>query len=164
VPDLNDVNDLVLRCVIDTTHLISTGFSYGGGMSYEIACARAKVFHAVVLYEGGTTRRTLSGTVAELLRAPASAVRSLLSVEAVTAGMTDEIARATSERSFSRSFSSSMLLTRESGNSSPLLNCAQSTQGCYGDPLLTQQITTLAPALAKSRWGGGSKQGRSGVP
>jgi poly(3-hydroxybutyrate) depolymerase len=38
---------------VDTTHLISTGFSYGAGMSYEIACARAKVFHAVVLYEGG---------------------------------------------------------------------------------------------------------------
>jgi len=42
------VNDL---CV-DTTHIISTGFSYGAGMSYAIACARAKVFDAVVLYEG----------------------------------------------------------------------------------------------------------------
>jgi poly(3-hydroxybutyrate) depolymerase len=37
---------------VDTTHVISTGFSYGAGMSYAIACARAKVFDAVVLYEG----------------------------------------------------------------------------------------------------------------
>jgi hypothetical protein len=38
---------------VDTSHIISTGFSWGAGMSYAIACARAKVFHAVVLYEGG---------------------------------------------------------------------------------------------------------------
>ena len=53
--------------------------------------------YLVVLYEGWTARRSLSGTMAGLLRAPGSAVRSLLSVDAVTAGMTDEIARATAE-------------------------------------------------------------------
>jgi poly(3-hydroxybutyrate) depolymerase len=38
---------------VDTTHIITAGFSYGGGMSYELACARAKVFRAAVIYEGG---------------------------------------------------------------------------------------------------------------
>jgi poly(3-hydroxybutyrate) depolymerase len=38
---------------VDTAHIITAGFSYGGGMSYELACARAKVFHAAVIYEGG---------------------------------------------------------------------------------------------------------------
>jgi hypothetical protein len=37
---------------VDTTHIIATGFSYGAGMSYALACARASVFDAVVLYEG----------------------------------------------------------------------------------------------------------------
>jgi poly(3-hydroxybutyrate) depolymerase len=37
---------------VDTTRLYSNGFSYGGGMSYAIACARAKVFRAVAIYEG----------------------------------------------------------------------------------------------------------------
>ena len=37
---------------VDTTHVITSGFSYGGGMSYELACARAKVFRAAVIYEG----------------------------------------------------------------------------------------------------------------
>jgi len=38
---------------VDTVHIVTSGFSYGGGMSYELACARAKVFHAAVIYEGG---------------------------------------------------------------------------------------------------------------
>lgn len=37
---------------VDTTHIIAQGFSYGASMSFAIACARASVFHAVVLYEG----------------------------------------------------------------------------------------------------------------
>ncbi len=37
---------------VDTTHIFAKGFSYGGGMSYEIACARAKVFRGVAIYEG----------------------------------------------------------------------------------------------------------------
>nr|WP_230686679.1 RICIN domain-containing protein [Catellatospora vulcania] len=41
-------NDL---CV-DTTQLFAMGFSYGGGMSYAIACARATTFRAVVAYSG----------------------------------------------------------------------------------------------------------------
>ena len=38
---------------VDTAHIVTSGFSYGGGMSYELACARAKVFHAAIIYEGG---------------------------------------------------------------------------------------------------------------
>jgi poly(3-hydroxybutyrate) depolymerase len=37
---------------VDTTRIFSMGFSYGGGMSYAIACARAKVFRAVAVYSG----------------------------------------------------------------------------------------------------------------
>ena len=49
----DDMVNLIQRDLcVDTTHIISTGFSYGAGMSYALACARAKVFHAVVLYEG----------------------------------------------------------------------------------------------------------------
>ena len=55
--DLTFADDMVKliedNYCVDTTHLITTGFSYGGGMSYELACARAKVFQAAVLYEGG---------------------------------------------------------------------------------------------------------------
>jgi poly(3-hydroxybutyrate) depolymerase len=37
---------------VDTTRLFALGFSYGGGMSYSIACARATVFRAVAVYSG----------------------------------------------------------------------------------------------------------------
>jgi poly(3-hydroxybutyrate) depolymerase len=37
---------------VDTTHVFTNGFSYGGGMSYELACARAKVFRGAAIYEG----------------------------------------------------------------------------------------------------------------
>jgi poly(3-hydroxybutyrate) depolymerase len=37
---------------VDTTRVFSMGFSYGGGMSYAIACARAKTFRAVAVYSG----------------------------------------------------------------------------------------------------------------
>src|SRR4030095_2158804 len=34
------------------SHIFTNGFSYGGGMSYAIACARAKVFRGAAIYEG----------------------------------------------------------------------------------------------------------------
>ncbi len=37
---------------IDTTRIFANGFSYGGGMSYAIACDRADVFRAVAVYSG----------------------------------------------------------------------------------------------------------------
>jgi poly(3-hydroxybutyrate) depolymerase len=55
--DLKLVDDLVSLfdsgLCIDTTQRYASGFSYGGGMSYSIACSRATVFRAVVVYSGG---------------------------------------------------------------------------------------------------------------
>ena len=51
-------NDL---CV-DTAQLFAMGFSYGGGMSYAIACARATVFRAVVAYSGAQLSGCSGGT------------------------------------------------------------------------------------------------------
>ncbi len=54
--DLKFVDDMVEliedNYCIDTTHLFAQGFAWGGGMTYEIACARAKVFRGVAIYEG----------------------------------------------------------------------------------------------------------------
>jgi poly(3-hydroxybutyrate) depolymerase len=54
--DLTFVDDMV-RLIdgdlcVDTTRRFAMGFSYGGGMSYAIACARAKSFRAVAVYAG----------------------------------------------------------------------------------------------------------------
>jgi poly(3-hydroxybutyrate) depolymerase len=38
---------------IDTRRIFALGFSYGGGMSYALACARPDVFRAVAVYSGG---------------------------------------------------------------------------------------------------------------
>jgi poly(3-hydroxybutyrate) depolymerase len=38
---------------IDKTRIFANGFSYGAGMSYALACARADVFRGVALYSGG---------------------------------------------------------------------------------------------------------------
>ncbi len=55
--DLRFVDDMISRLdaglCIDTTQRFAGGFSYGGGMSYALACARAGVFRAVVVYAGG---------------------------------------------------------------------------------------------------------------
>jgi poly(3-hydroxybutyrate) depolymerase len=54
--DLTFVDDMVKLITenycVDTTRLFANGFSYGGGMSYAIACARAKVFRGVAIYNG----------------------------------------------------------------------------------------------------------------
>jgi poly(3-hydroxybutyrate) depolymerase len=51
-------NDL---CV-DTTQRFALGFSYGGGMSYAIACARATVFRAVTVFSGAQLSGCSGGT------------------------------------------------------------------------------------------------------
>ncbi|OAL06294.1 alpha/beta-hydrolase [Phaeosphaeriaceae sp. SRC1lsM3a] len=38
---------------VDETQRFSTGFSYGGGMSYSLACSRGKEFRAVAVISGG---------------------------------------------------------------------------------------------------------------
>ena len=54
--DLQFVDDMVKlieeNYCVDTTHIFAQGFSYGGGMSYAIACGRAKVFRGVAIHEG----------------------------------------------------------------------------------------------------------------
>jgi poly(3-hydroxybutyrate) depolymerase len=54
--DLTFVDDMLElvqdELCVDKTRIFSMGFSYGGGMSYAIACARAKIFRAVAVYSG----------------------------------------------------------------------------------------------------------------
>lgn len=47
---------------IDKTRIFATGFSYGAGMSYAIACARADVFRGVALYAGAQLSGCTGGT------------------------------------------------------------------------------------------------------
>lgn len=59
--------DQVLRTVeaalcIDTTQRFATGFSYGGGMSNALACARADVFRAVAVLNGAQLSGCSGGT------------------------------------------------------------------------------------------------------
>ncbi|MEU9276289.1 ricin-type beta-trefoil lectin domain protein [Streptomyces sp. NPDC048342] len=46
------VSQLEAGLCVDTTQLFSAGFSYGGAMSYALACSRATVFRAVAVYSG----------------------------------------------------------------------------------------------------------------
>nr|AQQ75130.1 hypothetical protein [uncultured bacterium] len=47
---------------IDQSRIFATGFSYGAGMSYAIACARANVFRGVALYAGAQLSGCSGGT------------------------------------------------------------------------------------------------------
>jgi poly(3-hydroxybutyrate) depolymerase len=47
---------------IDQNRIWATGFSYGAGMSYAIACARANVFRGVALYAGAQLSGCSGGT------------------------------------------------------------------------------------------------------
>jgi poly(3-hydroxybutyrate) depolymerase len=58
----NMVQTIENALCIDTTQLFSLGFSYGGGMSYALACARAEVFRAVAIYSGGVISGCTGGT------------------------------------------------------------------------------------------------------
>jgi hypothetical protein len=64
--DLTFVDDMVKliedNYCVDTTHLFANGFSYGGGMSYAIACGRAKVFRGVAIYNGAVLSGCKGGT------------------------------------------------------------------------------------------------------
>jgi poly(3-hydroxybutyrate) depolymerase len=54
--DVTFVDDMLRRIendlCVDTSQRFALGFSYGGGMSYALACARANVFRAVTVYSG----------------------------------------------------------------------------------------------------------------
>jgi poly(3-hydroxybutyrate) depolymerase len=58
----NMVQTIENALCVDTTQLFSLGFSYGGGMSYALACARANVFRAVAIYSGGIISGCSGGT------------------------------------------------------------------------------------------------------
>jgi poly(3-hydroxybutyrate) depolymerase len=64
--DLTFVDDMVKEIeaglCVDTTQLFASGFSYGGAMSYAIACARANVFRGVVVYSGANLSGCQGGT------------------------------------------------------------------------------------------------------
>jgi poly(3-hydroxybutyrate) depolymerase len=64
--DLKFVDDMVKliedNYCVDTKHLFANGFSYGGGMSYALACARADVFKAVAIYNGAVLSGCKGGT------------------------------------------------------------------------------------------------------
>ncbi|MCS7477038.1 cellulose binding domain-containing protein [Umezawaea endophytica] len=47
---------------VDTTQRFATGFSYGGGMSYALACGRATVFRAVAVFSGAQLSGCDGGT------------------------------------------------------------------------------------------------------
>lgn len=55
--DLTFVDDMVKlisdNLCVDTTRLFANGFSFGGAMTYSIACARAEVFRGVAIYGAG---------------------------------------------------------------------------------------------------------------
>ncbi|MGB3438637.1 MAG: cellulose binding domain-containing protein [Actinophytocola sp.] len=46
------IRQLEADLCVDTTQRFALGFSYGGGMSNALACARANVFRAVAVYSG----------------------------------------------------------------------------------------------------------------
>ena len=46
---------------VDNTRVFALGFSYGGSMSYALACARSDVFRAVAVYAGGELSRCEGG-------------------------------------------------------------------------------------------------------
>ena len=73
--DLTFVDDMVRQIenglCVDTTQLFAMGFSYGGGDELRLACARATVFRAVVVYSGGQPQRVQRRHPADrLLRHP----------------------------------------------------------------------------------------------
>ena len=47
---------------VDKARVFALGFSYGGGMSYALACARPTVFRAVAVYSGGVLSGCEGGT------------------------------------------------------------------------------------------------------
>jgi poly(3-hydroxybutyrate) depolymerase len=64
--DVVFVDDMVKQIetalCVDTTQLFATGFSWGGGMSYALACARANVFRAVAVFSGAVISGCSGGT------------------------------------------------------------------------------------------------------
>ncbi|WP_244299045.1 ricin-type beta-trefoil lectin domain protein [Streptomyces viridochromogenes] len=64
--DLTFVDDMLRQIeaglCVDTNQRFAGGFSYGGGMSFALACARPTVFRAVAVYSGGQLSGCNGGT------------------------------------------------------------------------------------------------------
>jgi len=64
--DVTFVDDMIRRIdeglCVDTTQRFATGFSWGGGMSYALACARPTVFRAVAVISGAQISGCSGGT------------------------------------------------------------------------------------------------------
>ncbi|MDU0289907.1 RICIN domain-containing protein [Saccharothrix longispora] len=64
--DVTFTDDMIKRIeadlCVDPKLRFAMGFSYGGGMSYALACARATVFRAVVVYAGAQLSGCSSGS------------------------------------------------------------------------------------------------------
>ena len=64
--DVTFVDDMIRRLesglCVETGQRFALGFSYGGGMSYALACSRPQVFRAVAVYAGGQLSGCSGGT------------------------------------------------------------------------------------------------------
>lgn len=64
--DITFTDDMMRRIendlCVDTAQRFALGFSYGGGMSYSIACSRANMFRAVAVYSGAQLSGCGGGT------------------------------------------------------------------------------------------------------
>ncbi|MEU7399614.1 discoidin domain-containing protein, partial [Streptomyces albogriseolus] len=64
--DVTFVDDMIRRIegdlCVDTTQRFALGFSWGGGMSYALACARATTFRAVAVFSGAQISGCSGGT------------------------------------------------------------------------------------------------------
>jgi poly(3-hydroxybutyrate) depolymerase len=64
--DVTFVDNMIARIesglCVETTQRFALGFSYGGGMSYSLACSRPTVFRAVAVYSGGQLSGCSGGT------------------------------------------------------------------------------------------------------
>ncbi|MFC3577087.1 RICIN domain-containing protein [Streptomyces yaanensis] len=64
--DVTFVDDMIRQIegglCVNTAQLFATGFSWGGGMSYALACSRANVFRAVAVMSGAETSGCSGGT------------------------------------------------------------------------------------------------------
>ncbi|ETK32919.1 lectin [Microbispora sp. ATCC PTA-5024] len=64
--DVTFVDDMLQQIeaalCVDTAQIFSSGFSYGGAMSYALACARPNVFRAVAVYSGANLSGCSGGT------------------------------------------------------------------------------------------------------